>query len=210
METVEIDKHLLGNVFSFVRVRQHTVGDAGNAAVLGGEQCFERLFVRHGSIPVAGLRGHFKVGAHQRSSTVSAGFVTLRAPLSPTQEKASKVGHPRILPEANGRQGSENHDRVDAFPPLLRPVNVREVQPQGESSRVKAGPPPKASAVACEIQSLDGWMSQVYPTSRRLGIPPNEMVDVKGATADVVKATNPGANHVGDSAHGCERDQEAD
>lgn len=65
METVEIYKYLLGNVFSFVRVRQHTVGDAGNTAVLGREQCFERLFVRHSPIPVAGLRGHFKVGAHR-------------------------------------------------------------------------------------------------------------------------------------------------
>jgi hypothetical protein len=35
METVEIDKYLLSNVFSLVRIRQNTVGNAGNASVLG-------------------------------------------------------------------------------------------------------------------------------------------------------------------------------
>jgi hypothetical protein len=35
METVEIDKHLLSNVFSLMRIRQNAVGNAGNAAVLG-------------------------------------------------------------------------------------------------------------------------------------------------------------------------------
>ncbi|MEA2643165.1 MAG: hypothetical protein QOG08_191 [Chloroflexota bacterium] len=35
METVEIDKHLLSNVFSLVRVRQNAVGYAGNPTVLG-------------------------------------------------------------------------------------------------------------------------------------------------------------------------------
>ena len=35
MEAVEIDKHLLSNVFSLMRIRQNAVGNAGNAAVLG-------------------------------------------------------------------------------------------------------------------------------------------------------------------------------
>jgi hypothetical protein len=35
METVEIDKYLLSNVFSLVRIRQHTVGNTGDPAVLG-------------------------------------------------------------------------------------------------------------------------------------------------------------------------------
>src|SRR5579859_1704413 len=46
VQPVEVDEDFLGHVLGFVRVRQHTVGDAHHARVFGGEQSVKRVVVR--------------------------------------------------------------------------------------------------------------------------------------------------------------------
>src|SRR6201999_2644200 len=105
-----------------------------------------------------------------------------------------------------------DHRRVDRAAPLLRPVDVFEVDPEGELVDRQPGADAEEEGADLEVGTLSGGGEAEGPGDHHRHDPEDEVVDVEAAFAfDVARPpTHFGADHPGAEADEGERADETD
>src|SRR6267143_3999607 len=139
-------------------------------------------------------------------------FVTLLLDRFAADQMLRELAQEWPAPDADGQQGREDHDGVDAHSARPCPVDILEVEPQRElverqrrgdsvGKRGRAGEPPRSGALFDEPDVSDSEEQEDAP---------HQVMDVKPTAADVVDGPYPGADEVRDAAHDGERDEETE
>src|ERR1700694_1993979 len=150
------------------------------------------------------------------SSTANGLFVTGSRGLSKTIELASQAGQEGIAPDSDRQKGGEDHNSVNAFAAFARPVDVLEVEPQGELVERQRRPDPvgdgrRAGEPAWNTRLAGPLLDQPHvPDHQEQSDTPDEVVDVNPAGAHVVKRADAGFDQMRDGPNDGEGDREAD
>jgi hypothetical protein len=118
---------------------------------------------------------------------------------------------PRKLTSSIPESPCRDHDRVDRPPPLLGPVDVLEVEPEGELVEGQAGADPEEDGddLPPRVARMD--RDADVPAGQQQQDPPDEMVDVRPPHLDVAgPPAHLRLDHVGARPDEPEREQERD